>query len=409
MGIRRELGTGERWVRGALSPLDIVPGVGGLTKFSSAVRVANLGTDMAQFGLKTGIKSSIKQEIKHVGDMTVTAGKQASTRLKSAGAAMKDASNVAKDKLAKGAVGAGKVMDSAVTQAKNIPSSRQMLAMDGAGNVRMPVQNTHTFENKIRATLSKAEGVNVGGKGAKSIEFKNVGEYFNYINEIGKRTDLSTDQKLAKIHEAYKELGEIKGDVTVVSDKKYLKPEGFGPNGRMIIDWPNKMGFIEDKIQPINRNNYLPEQWDRIGGKAGENFTTLPDNELPYSYDQRAIPYLENPEARHVGTFANEPYFNAIDSIKDGNFEELNKLVVANGKDPISNIEFDRFKAHYDRFLDNTKSTIGDIDATYGLKGNAAPWSSSSTGEVLMTGGAEQIVTPLNAEMLEMIGVISNY
>lgn len=55
------------------------------------------------------------------------------------------------------------------------------------------------------------------------------------------------------------------------------------------------------------------------------------------------------------------------------------------------------------------KNEIGNIDATYGLKGAAAPWVISSTDKVLMKGGAEQIVTPLNAEMLEKIGTIPKY
>ncbi|NMD72669.1 hypothetical protein HHO41_20750 [Bacillus sp. DNRA2] len=43
----RELETSERWVRGLLAPLDIVPGVSGLTKFTSTIRLARPGgTDL---------------------------------------------------------------------------------------------------------------------------------------------------------------------------------------------------------------------------------------------------------------------------------------------------------------------------------------------------------------------------
>lgn len=201
----------------------------------------------------------------------------------------------------------------------------------------------------------------------------------------------------------------MKGDVTVISDTKFLKPEGFGANGRMIVDWPNDLGFTKDFIQSISRSNPLPEQWDRIGGKTGENFTTLPNKGVPYSYDQRAIPYLENPSARHVGNFDNNSYFEAIDAIKDGSLEELNKIVAANGMNPISSVDFDDLMAHYVDFQNNVKNVVGNIDATYGLKGIAAPWYNGSTGELLMNGGAEQIVTPLNAEMLEKIGIIPKY
>ena len=139
------------------------------------------------------------------------------------------------------------------------------------------------------------------------------------------------------------------------------------------------------------------------------NFTTLPDNGGPYTYNQRAIPYLENPEARHVGNFHNESYFEAIDAVKNGNLEELNKIVVTNGRNPISNVEFVEIQADYGRFQDRIRKVVGNTDTTYGVKGIAAPWRRSSTGEMLMNGGAEQIVTPLNGETLEIFGVIPKY
>lgn len=244
----------------------------------------------------------------------------------------------------------------------------------------------------------------------ENLKFEHVGEYFDHINEIGKRNDLTTEEKLQRIHKAYDALGDAKGDITVVSNTKYLMNEAFDSDtGRMIIDWPPKMGFIEDSIQPINRNNPLPEQWDRIGGKGGENFTTLPDKGNPYSYDQRAIPYLENPFARHTGNFDNEIYFNAIDAIRSNDLIELNEIIGANGKKAIDQMDFDRLTAQYKQFQKNINMNIGNVDATYGLKGVAAPWLNSKTGEVLMKGGAEQIVTPINGLALENLGIISKY
>ena len=139
------------------------------------------------------------------------------------------------------------------------------------------------------------------------------------------------------------------------------------------------------------------------------NFTTLPDNGGPYTYKQRAIPYLENPEARHVGNFDNESYFDAIDAIKSDNLVELNRVVVANGKEIVTEAEFYRLKADFNDFQANLTAVIKNEDTTYGLKGIAAPWRSSSTGEKLMIGGAEQIVTPLNGINLIRIGIIPKY
>ncbi|WLR42597.1 hypothetical protein LC087_18255 [Bacillus carboniphilus] len=98
-----------------------------------------------------------------------------------------------------------------------------------------------------------------------------------------------------------------------------------------------------------------------------------------------------------------------IDAIRSDDLETLNKIVVNNGKDPISNVTFDRIQSSYISFQEDLQKSIGNIDSTYGLEGTAAPWVNSIKGEILMEGGAVQIVTPLNAEILEMIGVIPKY
>ncbi|MGE6204668.1 hypothetical protein [Guptibacillus hwajinpoensis] len=274
---------------------------------------------------------------------------------------------------------------------------------DSNGSVPSNVLNSSVARKEMDDSIIRIVGSKDSG-----IIFKSPGEYFDHINDIGKRNDLTNEEKLAKIHEAYDRL-EVKGDVTVVSDTKYLEPEGFGKNGRMLMDWPENLGFEEGSIQVITRNNPLPERWDRIGGKGGVNFTTLPDNGGPYTYNQRAIPYLENPEARHVGNFDNESYFDAIDAIKSGNLESLNRIAIANGKEPFSEVGLDTLKGDYNYHQGNLKNAVRNVDTTYGLKGTAAPWRTSSTGEKLMDGGAEQIVTPLSGEVLEDIGVIPKY
>ena len=53
----RELGTDERWFRGALAPLDIVPGAMAVKKFSGVARTASLGTDLGKQGMKTSLKT----------------------------------------------------------------------------------------------------------------------------------------------------------------------------------------------------------------------------------------------------------------------------------------------------------------------------------------------------------------
>jgi hypothetical protein len=57
----RELGTGERWFRGLLAPLDIIPGVGAIAKFGSVARLARVGDQVGQIGLTSGIRSGFRQ------------------------------------------------------------------------------------------------------------------------------------------------------------------------------------------------------------------------------------------------------------------------------------------------------------------------------------------------------------
>jgi hypothetical protein len=169
----RELGTSERWFRGLLAPLDIVPGVSGLTKFSSTVRLAHLGENIGGIGLQTGVRGSFHQGMTHIDNMVKTAGQQSVTRLKSASAAILDTTNVMKNKLAKDTVEAGRLVDSAITQVKNITPPRRMgLAVEDLGDTRkarIPVENTHAVENKLKDVLSRIDGVNLGSGSSKVV------------------------------------------------------------------------------------------------------------------------------------------------------------------------------------------------------------------------------------------------
>ncbi|MBT2701334.1 hypothetical protein J7E79_29195 [Bacillus sp. ISL-40] len=161
----RELGTSERWFRGLLAPLDIVPGVSGLTKFSSTVRLAHLGESIGTVGLRTGVKGSIHQGMTHIDNMVKTAGQQSVTRLKNASSVIIDTTNVMKNKITKDTLEAGRLVDSAITQAKNITRSRRMglaaVDLGETGKVRMPAENTHAVENKLKDVLSRIDGVNL--------------------------------------------------------------------------------------------------------------------------------------------------------------------------------------------------------------------------------------------------------
>ena len=160
---KRELGTGERWMRGALAPLDIVPGVAGIKRFGAGVRLSNQVVDMGQMAVKPGLRSTVHREFIHVGDMIHTAGAMTVQRVKNAGTAVRDASRVARDKVARDLQDVGRLADSAVTSVKNSIPGPNMVAAGNVGRMNIPSQNTHFFENKAKEMFSRAEGVSVRG------------------------------------------------------------------------------------------------------------------------------------------------------------------------------------------------------------------------------------------------------
>ncbi|WP_242513852.1 hypothetical protein [Aeribacillus pallidus] len=153
----RKLGTGERVFRGALVPLDIVPGVNALSKFSSAARFAPLLEAMDP-KLFTSLKAGLHQKSQRACDLVVRADQDIVVRIRNAKAWAKEMPQHLKTGAKKGALQVGRFVDNAATNLRHLLPSRQMgLAIEGAGNVKVPV------ENKIQAWLSKMDGINVGG------------------------------------------------------------------------------------------------------------------------------------------------------------------------------------------------------------------------------------------------------
>ncbi|WP_339194794.1 hypothetical protein NSU02_06305 [Aeribacillus sp. FSL W8-0870] len=162
----RELGTGERVFRGALAPLDIVPGVSALSKFSSAARFAPLLEAMDP-KLFTSLKAGLHQKSQRACDLVVHAENSILARIRSAKAWTKEMTQHLKTGAKKGSLQVGRFVDNAATNLRHLLPSRQMgLAIEGVGNVKVPPENTKGLENKVRAYLSEKTGVNLGGSKA---------------------------------------------------------------------------------------------------------------------------------------------------------------------------------------------------------------------------------------------------
>ncbi|MGT2737018.1 hypothetical protein ACVRXS_07690 [Streptococcus orisratti] len=148
---------------------------------------------------------------------------------------------------------------------------------------------------------------------------------------------------MKKLQEDFQNL-ENKTDINVPSDPQYLK--GFTEWGAPDYNWPPKLGFQEETIQGITRESGLPETWDRYGHMGGGNFSDVPASG-PYTYSERSIPYLENPDAYHTGTFNKSTYFNKIDAIKDGDLSKLNSILESEGIKSLSRREFRGLEKQY--------------------------------------------------------------
>jgi hypothetical protein len=100
-------------------------------------------------------------------------------RLKSANAAVKDAANVVKNKLARDIIDVAKLGDNVHTGLKNMIPNRERLMVTNTGDRDlMSAENTHLMENKVKDILSRIDGVNLEGtvKGSGKINQIDVGK-----------------------------------------------------------------------------------------------------------------------------------------------------------------------------------------------------------------------------------------
>ena len=228
-------------------------------------------------------------------------------------------------------------------------------------------------------------------------KFKSWDDFSGYIQDVGKDTSLTIAERVQKIQKAYNGIAD-KTDINIPISDKYVK--GFDENGTIIYDWPKYLGFDTEKpIEPITRDNMMPEAWDRTGSMKGSNFSDVPKNGR-YTNSERSVPYVENGKAYHSGKFNNATYFDKIDAIRSGDLNALNEILKSEGISPVSESYFEELIDAYRDFIEDAKDALGtNIDATYGLKGKAAAWGD-------LKGGAGQIVTPLIGKMLSRLGII---
>ncbi|TVZ75978.1 hypothetical protein FB379_1431, partial [Aeribacillus composti] len=333
----RELETGERVFRGVLAPLDIVPGVSALSRFSSAARFSPL-REASDLQLLTGLKTGFQQKSLRACDMVVHAEKDIVARIRNAKAWAKEMPQHLKTGAANGALQVGRFVDNAITNLKNAIPDRQMgFAMEGVGDVKVPAENTHAVENKIRAYLSKVDGVNVGGNKVNNDGFeyniKDMGtgestidpKLEKYVCEsfegIGKEAQdnfnkylrdnvwcdetLSNAEKIEIMKANFNKLTpEQKINFNVLNDVRVIKNADYSNWGEWPdIDWPSFPGLNKDTaIGVFNKETgeiLIPSELDRIGSPFGNNLGVV-ENGYHSTQSERSICYIENEYARNT-------------------------------------------------------------------------------------------------------------
>lgn len=272
-----------------------------------------------------------------------------------------------------------------------------------------------------RSVQETPEDLSLKEKALKQDEISK--QYYDKCNEIGKDEDLTPHEKVEKMQKEYYDLGDgNRKDIQCIASEKYLDSrEPFRDDGRANPLYPEKQGFnIEKGIQPISRENPMPDSIDRYGKSTGTFVAGMKEGESA-PYNTRALPNMENPEAYHKYNVDSNHYFEAIDIVADTKLEtidqkvdKMNNMIDAinkeNGTD-IEHIASDDMKdmlADYTDYKNDLEKNFPEMsieDAKYGLSGEAAAWINDRD-EKLSNGGAEQEWLPMSVSDFNIIGVM---
>lgn len=272
-----------------------------------------------------------------------------------------------------------------------------------------------------RSVQETPEDLSLKEKALKQDEISK--QYYDKCNEIGKDEDLTPHEKVEKMQKEYYDLGDgNRKDIQCIASEKYLDSrEPFRDDGRANPLYPEKQGFnMEKGVQPISRENPMPDSIDRYGKSTGTFVAGMKEGESA-PYNTRALPNMENPEAYHKYNVDSNHYFEAIDIVADTKLEtidqsvkRMNNMIDAinkeNGTD-IEHIASDDMKdmlADYTDYKNDLEKNFPEMsieDAKYGLSGEAAAWINDRD-EKLSNGGAEQEWLPMSVSDFNIIGVM---
>ena len=282
----RELGTGERWFRGAFSLLDIVPGVKGLHAFGKAAQAPEAVLKAAQLGTSTNLKTAVKQGRPSIQAMLNTAAGKATQRVRQVQASARDVARKALENAKPGIIQAAKKTDELLTSVKNMKlPGRELVPAEG---VVTGAKNTHSVENSVQKIIQKAEGklsppprrVELTGKGGLNGKIPSV-------EEIEKTLIEATSNCAREIFESGVSKKEMRPCLSGIYDpltgKTYFG-QNFKNNATMRQEYQK---WLDNDAEPIIKD-LVKEYEFKI--KSGEiKLSEVADNRLAAHSELRAL------------------------------------------------------------------------------------------------------------------------
>lgn len=171
------------------------------------------------------------------------------------------------------------------------------------------------------------------------------------------------------VADAFAKDGSLPDDVQIPKDPSVLTPDGD-------IDWSQVPGggYVLDSAGNPLKHEYSPspgEVLDRYGPADGRYTSPVPEGG-PYTYDQRSLPYVENPHHYHQYEVTGD--LNDLRGAYDRAPQAVKDALAADGFNPA--------------YLNSTGAR-GDIAAGFGS-----------------SGGGVQVQLPLSVSVLEQLGLV---